>query len=109
VSCPPARPQPRETGLGDLEREKLGPLQKALVGEVISNIALRVVFTIFVVAVFGWLNYEVMHLIRNIFEETKTLDKEIVLALIAGTVAQLGLITYLIAKFLFPGTDTSST
>jgi len=95
--------EPRETVLADIERARLGPLERVRVGEVVSNIALRVFFTVFVVAVFGWLNYQVMDLVRDIFEETKSLDHQIVLALIGGTVTQLGLITYMIAKFLFPG------
>ena len=97
---------PEERVLGDIEVRRLGdrpgPMERVQVWEVISNIALRVVFTIFVVGVFGWLNYQVLDLVRDIFEETNNLDQEIVLALIAGTVTQLGLITYLIAKFLFP-------
>jgi len=100
---------PRETVLADLVETRLGPLERALLGEVISNIVLRVIFTLFVVGVFGWLNYQVMDLVRDIFEKTEKLDQEIVLALIGGTVTQLGLITYLIAKFLFPGQGSQSS
>ena len=108
---------PRETTLGEIEQASLGeveqtrlglgPMERALVADVAAQIGLRVVFTLVVIALFGWLNFQVMNLVRDIFAETKSLDKEIVMALIGGTVTQLGVVTYMMARFLFPSGQRS--
>ena len=63
---------------------------------------IRVFFTLVLLGLFGWLNYEVMALVRDIFERTGSLDKAVVMTLIASTVTEVAAVMYIMAQFLFP-------
>lgn len=92
----------REKSLTTLERDELGPREKAEIANIRSTMWLRVFFTVVLLAIFGWLNYQVMSLVRDIFFKTGILEKEIVMTLIAGTVTEVAAVMYIMASFLFP-------
>lgn len=110
-------PIPEEVGLGDLEQTQIGTPEKSL-GEIVqeqigarerAQIAdirsitwIRAFFTLVLLGLFGWLNYQVMSLVRDLFEKQGTLDKQIVMTLIAGTVTEVAAVMYIMAQFLFP-------
>ena len=63
---------------------------------------IRVFFTLALLGLFGWLNYEVMAVVRDLVERTGSLDKAVVMTLIAGTVTEVAAVMYIMAQFLFP-------
>ncbi len=91
-----------EKSLGDIVREQIGPREKAQIADIRSITWIRAFFTFVLLALFGWLNYQVMSLVRDLFEKTGTLDKQIVMTLIAGTVTEVAAVMYIMAQFLFP-------
>lgn len=93
----------QETSLGEIVKEQIGSRrERAQVADIISITVIRAFFTLVLLALFGWLNYQVMSLVRDIFEKTGTLDKEVVMTLIAGTVTEVAAVMYIMAQFLFP-------
>lgn len=93
-----------ETGFDQIVQDKLSRRERAQIADIRSVIYIRAFFTLVFLALFSWLNYEVMSLVRDIFEKTGSLDKEVIMTLIAGTVSQVAAVTYVIAQFLFPKT-----
>jgi hypothetical protein len=94
----------QEKSLTTLERDELGPREKAEIANIRSTMWLRVFFTVVLLVIFGWLNYQVMSLVREIFVKAGNLDKEVVMTLIAGTVTEVAAVMYIMASFLFPKT-----
>jgi hypothetical protein len=92
----------QEKSLTALERDELGPREKAEIANIRSTMWLRVFFTVVLLIIFGWLNYQVMSLVHEIFLKVGSLDKEVVMTLIAGTVTEVAAVMYIMASFLFP-------
>lgn len=95
-------PVAQEKSLTGLERDELGPREKAEIANIRSTMWLRAGFTVVLLIIFGWLNYQVMSLVHEIFVKSGTLDKEVVMTLIAGTVTEVAAVMYIMAQFLFP-------
>ena len=93
---------PPEKSLGEIVREQIGPRERAQIADIRSITWIRAFFTFVLLGLFGWLNYQVMSLVRDLFEKTGTLDKQIVMTLIAGTVTEVAAVMYIMAQFLFP-------
>ncbi|MDQ3746166.1 MAG: hypothetical protein M3444_17465 [Acidobacteriota bacterium] len=91
-----------EKSLSEIVREQIGPLEKAKIADLRSITFIRAGFTLVLLIIFSWLNYSVMSLVRALFEKTGTLDKEVVMTLIAGTVTEVAAVMYIMAQFLFP-------
>lgn len=91
-----------EKSLTALERDELGPREKAEIANIRSTMWLRVFFTVVLLIIFGWLNYQVMSLVHEVFVKVGTLDKEVLMTLIAGTVTEVAAVMYIMAQFLFP-------
>jgi hypothetical protein len=91
-----------EKSLTALERDELGPREKAEIANIRSTMWLRVFFTVVLLIIFGWLNYQVMSLVHEVFVKVGTLDKEVMMTLIAGTVTEVAAVMYIMAQFLFP-------
>ena len=91
-----------EKSLNEIVREQIGPMEKAKIADVRSITFIRAGFTLVLLAIFSWLNYQVMSLVRDLFEKTGTLEKEVVMTLIAGTVTEVAAVMYIMAQFLFP-------
>lgn len=91
-----------EKSLGEIVREQIGPRERAQIADIRSITWIRAFFTFVLLALFGWLNYKVMSLVRDLFERSGTLDKQIVMTLIAGTVTEVAAVMYIMAQFLFP-------
>lgn len=91
-----------EKSLTTLERDELGPREKAEIANIRSTMWLRVFFTVVLLIIFGWLNYQVMSLVHEVFVKVGTLDKEVIMTLIAGTVTEVAAVMYIMAQFLFP-------
>ena len=91
-----------EKSLDEIEREKIGPIEKAKLADILSVTVIRFVFTLILLALFAWLNYKVMSLVRDIFDKTGTVEKEVLMTLIAGTVTEVAAVMYIMAQFLFP-------
>ncbi len=92
----------QESSLSSLERAELGPREEAEIANIRSTMWLRVFFTIVLLIIFGWLNYQVMSLVHEVFVKVGTLDKEVMMTLIAGTVTEVAAVMYIMAQFLFP-------
>jgi hypothetical protein len=101
---PPNDNMVSEKSLTTLERDELGPREKAEIANIRSTMWLRVFFTVVLLVIFGWLNYQVMSLVREIFYKTGMLEKEVIMAMIAGTVTEVAAVMYIMASFLFPKT-----
>ncbi|MCA1621331.1 MAG: hypothetical protein LC795_18910 [Acidobacteria bacterium] len=93
---------PPEKSLSDLVREQIAPMEQAKIADLRSITYIRAGFTLVLLFIFSWLNYQVMSLVRDLFEQTKTLEKEVVMTLIAGTVTEVAAVMYIMAQFLFP-------
>ena len=91
-----------EKSLTTLERDELGPREQAEIANIRSTMWLRVFFTLVLLMIFGWLNYKVMSLVHEVFVKVGTLDKEVLMTLIAGTVTEVAAVMYIMAQFLFP-------
>ena len=91
-----------EKSLADIEQDKIGPRERAQIADIRSVTYIRAFFTLVLLGLFGWLNYKVMTLVREIFEKTGSLEKEVVMTLIAGTVTEVAAVMYIMAQFLFP-------
>jgi hypothetical protein len=91
-----------EKSLTTLENDELGPREQAEIANIRSTMWLRVFFTVVLLIIFGWLNYQVMSLVREVFARVGTLDKEVLMTLIAGTVTEVAAVMYIMAQFLFP-------
>jgi hypothetical protein len=118
MSNPPEMPEVRLGNLGQtsdtqpaltndkslttLERDELGPREQAEIANIRSTMWLRVFFTLVLLMIFGWLNYKVMHLVHEVFVKVGSLDKEVLMTLIAGTVTEVAAVMYIMAQFLFP-------
>jgi hypothetical protein len=94
-----------EKSLSGLERDELGPREQAEIANIRSTMWLRVFFTVVLLIIFGWLNYQVMSLVHEVFVKVGTLDKEVMMTLIAGTVTEVAAVMYIMASFLFPKTS----
>ena len=77
-------------------------MEKAKIADIRSITFIRAGFTLVLLVIFSWLNYQVMSLVRALFEKTGTLEKEVVMTLIAGTVTEVAAVMYSMAQFLFP-------
>ena len=95
-------PVNQEKSLSSLERAELGPREMAEIANIRSTMWLRMFFTVVLLIIFGWLNYQVMSLVHEVFVKVGTLDKEVMMALIAGTVTEVAAVMYIMAQFLFP-------
>ena len=91
-----------EKSLTAMERDELGPREKAEIANIRSTMWLRAGFTVVLLIIFAWLNYQVMSLVHEIFVKTGSVDKEVVMTLIAGTVTEVAAVMYIMAQFLFP-------
>ena len=91
-----------EKSLTTLERDELGPREMAEIANIRSTMWLRVFFTVVLLVIFGWLNYQVMALVHEVFVKVGNLDKEVIMTLIAGTVTEVAAVMYIMAQFLFP-------
>ena len=91
-----------EKSLSEIVQEQLGARERAQIAEIRSITWIRIFFTLVFLALFIWLNYNVMSIIQGIFEKSGTLEKEVVMALIAGTVTEVAAVMYIMAQFLFP-------
>lgn len=91
-----------EKRLEESEQQEVGPREKAQIADMRSVTYIRVFFTLVLLGLFGWLNYEVIALVRDIFEKTGSLDKHVIMTLIGGTVSEVAAVMYIIARFLFP-------
>lgn len=91
-----------EKSLTGLERDELGPREKAEIANIRSTMWLRMFFTVVLLIIFAWLNYQVMSLVHEVFLRVGTLDKEVLMTLIAGTVTEVAAVMYIMAQFLFP-------
>jgi hypothetical protein len=98
-------PVDQEKSLSGLERDELGPREMAEIANIRSTMWLRAFFTVVLLVIFGWLNYQVMSLVHEIFVKVGTLDKEVIMTLIAGTVTEVAAVMYIMAQFLFPKTS----
>ena len=87
-----------------VEQIKVDRRERAQIVDIRSVTYIRWFFTLALLGLFSWLNYQVMCLVRDIFEKTGMLDKEVVITLIAGTVTQVAAVAHMIAQFLFPKT-----
>ena len=92
----------QEKSLTTLENDELGPREQAEIANIRSTMWLRVFFTVVLLIIFGWLNYQVMSLVREVFARVGSLDKEVLMTLIAGTVTEVAAVMYIMAQFLFP-------
>ncbi len=93
---------PQEKSLSDIVREQIAPMEKAKIADLRSITYIRAGFTLVLLIIFSWLNYQVMSLVNALFVKTGTLEKEVVMTLIAGTVTEVAAVMYIMAQFLFP-------